>query len=103
MKVDPGPSLRTLLVVYGLLLVFAAATTGLAFLPLGAWSLAAAMIVAGVKAVLVALYFMHLRHAAKLTWVLAGTGLYTLGILFVLTLNDVNTRDWLSPFLGGKP
>jgi len=60
-------------------------------------------VIAGAKAVLVILYFMHVRYGTRLTWVFAGAGFYFLGILFFLTLNDVLTRSWLSPFLGGTP
>jgi cytochrome c oxidase subunit 4 len=61
------------------------------------------MLVAGLKALLVALYFMHLRYASRLNWVFAGLAVYMLGILFVLALNDFGTRAWLSPFLNGSP
>lgn len=100
---ERASSLRTLGTVYGVLLGLAAATTALAFVDLGPWSLGAALLLAGLKGLLVAWYFMHLRQAPRLTWVLAGVGLYMLGILFVLTLSDVFARDWLSPFLGGRP
>jgi cytochrome c oxidase subunit 4 len=100
---DSAPSLRTLLVVFAALLAVAALTTALAFVDLGRWSLAVAMALAAFKAALVVLYFMHLRFSARLTWVLAGAGLYALGILFALTLSDVRTRNWLSPLLGGAP
>ncbi|MBV8882327.1 MAG: cytochrome C oxidase subunit IV family protein [Planctomycetaceae bacterium] len=100
---ESRPTLPGLFGVYGLLLLLAAGTTALSFVNLGAWNVAAAMVVAGVKAVLVVLYFMHLRYSPKLTWVFAAAGLYMLGILFVGTLNDVRTRAWLSPFLGGAP
>jgi cytochrome c oxidase subunit 4 len=100
---EPQASLRTYLGVYALLLLLMALTTGLAFVDLGRWSSAVAMGIAGGKALLVALYFMHLRYGTRMTWVWAGAGLYFVGILFFLTLNDVLTRSWRSPFLGGAP
>jgi len=98
-----GPTRGTLLAVYGGLLTLVVLTTVLSFVNLGSFSVALAMVLAGLKAVLVALYFMHLKYSSRLNWVLAGLGVYMLGILFVLTLNDVATRSWLSPFLGGSP
>ena len=89
--------------VYVLLLIFVALTTGLSFADLGRWSVAAAMVLAGVKALLVALYFMHLRHSPKLSWVLVGAGFYMLGILFLLTLNDLRSREFVLPLLGETP
>src|SRR4051812_18883835 len=100
---EQKPAVRTLVLVYGLLLAFAGLTTAVSFVDLGAWSLAVSLIVAGAKALLVALFFMHLRYGSRLNAVIAGVGLYMLGILFILTLNDVLTRSWLSPFLGGAP
>jgi cytochrome c oxidase subunit 4 len=98
---EPRTSIRTYLTIYALLLILAAVTTALAHVDLASWSFGVAMVIAGVKALLVILYFMHLRTASHLTWVFAGAGFYFLGILLLLTLNDVLTRSWLSPFLGG--
>lgn len=100
---EPKASVRTYVVVYVALMALMALTTGLAFVDLAAWSSVVAMAIAGAKAVLVILWFMHVRYGTKLTWVFAGVGFYFVGILFVLTLNDVLTRSWLSPFLGGAP
>ena len=94
-------SIRTYLIVYVLLLILMILTTGLAYVDLTPWSSAVAMAIAGAKAVLVILYFMHLRTSSRMTWVFAGLGLYFVGILILLTMNDVRTRAWLSPILGG--
>jgi len=48
---------------------------------------------------LVALFFMHLRHSTVLTKVVVGGGLLWLGILLFLSLSDFVTRGWL-PVLG---
>ena len=48
------------------------------------------------KAVLVALFFMHLLSSSRLTWIVLVGGLFWLGILMVLTLADYLTRHWLS-------
>jgi cytochrome c oxidase subunit 4 len=49
-----------------------------------------------VKALLVALFFMHLLHSQRMTWLVAGAGLFWLAIMLVLTLSDYMTRGWLA-------
>jgi cytochrome c oxidase subunit 4 len=98
---EPRASIRTYLVVYVLLMLLMALTTGLAFVDLAPWSTLVAMVIAGAKAVFVILYFMHLRYSSRMNWVFAGLGIYFVGILILLTMNDVRTRAWLSPLLGG--
>jgi cytochrome c oxidase subunit 4 len=44
---------------------------------------------------LVALFFMHLRHSTILTKVVVGGGMLWLGILLVLSFADFGTRGWL--------
>ena len=55
-----------------------------------------AMTIAVTKALLVVLYFMHVRYSSRLTWVFVAAGFFWLGILLVLTLSDYYTRGWLS-------
>jgi cytochrome c oxidase subunit 4 len=54
-----------------------------------------ALTIAVIKATLVVLYFMHVRYSSRLVWVVFGSALFWLGILFALTLNDYWTRSWL--------
>jgi hypothetical protein len=53
--------------------------------------------IAVVKAVLVILYFMHVKDGTRLTWVFSGAAFVWLAIMFGLTLNDYVTRDWQPP------
>ena len=94
---------RSYLIVYAALMLLLGATAGLAFVDLGPWSSAATLGIAGLKALLVLLYFMHLRHSSRLIWVVAGAGFYWLAILLGLTFTDLLTRPWLSPRLTGGP
>lgn len=82
--------------VYAALMVLLAATTGAAFLDLGPWNTPAALGIAVLKALLVILYFMHVRSASRLTWLFAAVGFYWLAILVSLTLTDLLTRPWLA-------
>jgi cytochrome c oxidase subunit 4 len=70
-------------------------TFGVAFVDLGPWHVPAAIGIALVKAGLVVLFFMHLIHSPKLTWLAMGAGLFTLAIFFGLMLADYQTRSWL--------
>jgi cytochrome c oxidase subunit IV len=52
--------------------------------------------IACTKALLVVLFFMHVRWSSRLTWVIAGSGFFWLLIMFSLTLNDYMTRGWVA-------
>jgi cytochrome c oxidase subunit 4 len=53
-----------------------------------------ALFIATVKAVLVILFFMHVIHSTRLTWVVVIGSFLWLGVLFVLTFADYLTRGW---------
>ena len=77
----------------------AALTTGVAFIDLGRiGNIAVALTIAVIKAVLVMLYFMHLRYSSRLTTLFAAAGVFWFGILLVLTLSDYLSRGWVSLF-----
>ncbi len=92
---------KVYLLVYVTLLVLLVATVGAAYLP-GHHTLlnnVIALTIAVVKAVLVMLYFMHVRYSTRLTWLWASAGFFWLVIMFILTLGDYFTRHWV-PVLG---
>jgi len=62
---------------------------------LGMWNTPIALIIATIKAVLVILFFMHVIHSTRLTWVVVIGAFLWLGVLFVLTFADYLTRGWL--------
>jgi cytochrome c oxidase subunit 4 len=51
--------------------------------------------VACAKALLVILFFMHVRWSSRLTWVIAGSGFFWLLILFSITMADYMSRGWV--------
>lgn len=53
-----------------------------------------ALLIATIKAVLVILFFMHVIHSTRLTWVVVIGAFLWLGVLFVLTFADYLTRAW---------
>lgn len=99
-----GPSERitspfTYLSVYVALLVLTLATTLIAFLDLGVWSMVIALAIAAMKALLVILFFMDALHNHRLSPALFFFGFVWLLILIALTLSDYVTRGWI-PFPG---
>lgn len=56
-----------------------------------------ALTIASIKATLVVLYFMHLRYSKRLVWIIFGSALFWMGLLFALTFSDYWTRQWLAP------
>jgi len=59
------------------------------------WNTPIALIIATIKAVLVILFFMHVKYSTRLTWVVVIGSFLWLGVLFVLTFSDYLTRGWL--------
>jgi cytochrome c oxidase subunit 4 len=82
--------------VFGALIFLLILTVGAAYLPLGKMNIVVALAIAVVKAVLIVLFFMHIRDSDKLTWLVASSALVWFGIMIVLMFNDYGTRDWFS-------
>jgi len=88
--------------IFGALMVLLAVTVGIAYIHLGELNVIAAMTIAVTKAVLIILYFMHVRYSSRLSWVWVGAGFFWLIIMFTLTFSDYFTRDWLPVPTGWK-
>ena len=78
--------------VFAALIVGTAATVGVAFIDLGALNNVLMLAIAITKALLVILFFMHVRWSTRLTWVVAASGFFWLLILFGITMTDYLTR-----------
>ena len=87
---------RTYIMVYIALMILLALTVGAAFIDLGPLNLVVALAIAVTKAVLIVLFFMHIRYANPLSRLFAGIGFFWLLILFSQTLADYITRNWLT-------
>ena len=92
--------LRVYITVFVALMVLLLLTVGAAFLNLGPLSLPIALTIAAAKALLILLYFMHVRYSSHIAWIYAGAGFFWLLILIILTLSDYISRGWLSPPAG---
>jgi cytochrome c oxidase subunit IV len=87
--------IRTYITVWAGLLILLGLTVGAAYIPLGPFNTITAISIAVTKAVIIGLYFMHLRYSPRLMWVFAGAGFFWLMILFALAMGDYATRSWL--------
>ncbi|MCB0338068.1 MAG: cytochrome C oxidase subunit IV family protein [Bdellovibrionales bacterium] len=67
--------------VLSLLIILTAITVGAAYFDFGNWNLVVAMIIASVKATLVAMFFMHLKFESPITWVYALIPIFLLAVL----------------------
>ncbi|HKB80162.1 MAG TPA: cytochrome C oxidase subunit IV family protein [Thermoanaerobaculia bacterium] len=76
------------------LLVLTGLTVFAAQHDLGVMNTPVALAIATVKASLVILFFMHVFHSTRLTWVVIIASFLWLGVLFVLTFADYLTRTW---------
>ena len=81
--------------VFGALIVGTALTVLVAFYDLGVLNNIVMLLIASVKALLVILFFMHVRWSTRLTWVVAASGFVWLIILFGLTMTDYLSRGWV--------
>lgn len=83
---------RTYIFIWLSLLVLTVVTWLVSYVNLGLMNVVVAMFIASLKASLVALFFMHLRHENKLVWAFA---LFPLGFLMLIisgTLVDILLR-----------
>jgi cytochrome c oxidase subunit IV len=76
------------------LLVGTALTVWASFIDLGVLNPVIALAIACTKAVLVVLFFMHVKYSPKLTKLTVGAGVFTFLVLIGMTLADYFTRAW---------
>jgi cytochrome c oxidase subunit 4 len=86
---------RTYYLVFVALVTLTCLTVVVSFLELGPWHTTFGILVGVVKASLVGLFFMHLLHSSKASWLAVVSGVFWLGIMMLLTLTDYLTRQTL--------
>ena len=83
---------------YGLILlalmVLTATTTGAAYLDMGVFNPIVALAIACFKAVVVILFFMHVKYQSKLVKLTVTAGFFTFLVLITMTLTDYISRAW---------
>jgi cytochrome c oxidase subunit IV len=89
-------SRKIYLLVWAALMALMILTAGLSRIDLGEWSTVVALVIAAIKALLVILFFMHVRYESqKIAWVFVISGFFWLGILLLLTMTDYLSRGHL--------
>ena len=95
MSEHSSSSLTTYVTIWLALLAGTALTVFAAHINLGPFNAAVALTIATTKALLVALFFMHIRGASeKLLKVVVVSTLFFLLILLALSMADFGTRVW---------
>jgi cytochrome c oxidase subunit IV len=84
-------------IIFAALLILTYITVGVSKIDLGPMNTIVALAIAVTKAVLVVLFFMHVRYSTKLTKLVVASGFVWLGIMFLLTMMDFATRGWVRP------
>ncbi|MEJ2545587.1 MAG: cytochrome C oxidase subunit IV family protein [Calditrichaceae bacterium] len=84
--------LKTYLMVGAALFILTGATVAISFVHFGAFNLVIAMLIASVKAILVALFFMHLLYDNKLFMAIFSIALIFVSVFIILTMFDTLER-----------
>jgi cytochrome c oxidase subunit 4 len=87
-----GP--KTYGLIFGALLIFTALTVGASYLELGIFNAVVALAIACIKAVLVILFFMHVKYSSRLTKLTVAAGFFTFLVLISMSLTDYISRAW---------
>jgi cytochrome c oxidase subunit IV len=87
-----GP--RTYAIVFGTLLFFTGITVAAAFVDLGVLNPIVALAIACFKAVVVILFFMHVKYQSRLVKMTVACGFFTFIVLITMTLTDYMSRAW---------
>ena len=81
-------------VIFGVLLLGTGLTVGASYLELGIFNPIVAIAIACIKAVLVILFFMHVKYSSRLTKLTVAAGFFTFIVLITMTLTDYMSRAW---------
>lgn len=86
---------KTYFIIFWMLMFWLVLTLVAAYFDLGLLNLPIAMTIACIKVFLVMKYFMHLKFNTKLVRFFALGALAFLSVMFLFTLSDYVTRDWM--------
>jgi cytochrome c oxidase subunit IV len=81
--------------VFVALMVLTGATVYAATVDLGLWNTPVALAIAITKAVLVILFFMHVKYSSRLVWLATGAAFFWLALMILGTLGDYVSRGWV--------
>jgi cytochrome c oxidase subunit 4 len=92
---------KTYVLVFLALLAGTALTTAAAFVDMGPFNGIIALTIAMTKAVLVILFFMHIKYSSRMTRVTVISAFFFLLILLALSMTDYITRPWSGAYGAG--
>jgi cytochrome c oxidase subunit 4 len=88
------PSVKSLVSVWAALICLTWTTVGVSYIELGEFNVVIALVIALIKASLVAWIFMGVRFSAPMTRLFVVAGLVWLMIMIVITSGDYATRRY---------
>jgi cytochrome c oxidase subunit 4 len=88
------PSVKALVGVWAALICLTWTTVGISYIELGEWNVVVALLIAVIKASLVAWIFMGVRFSAPMTRLFCIAGLVWLMIMIIITSGDYQTRHY---------
>lgn len=83
--------------VWVALLILTALTTGVAYIDLGVFNTVVALLIAGIKMMLVVLFFMHVKYITGMPRIVMVAAVFWLAIMMAFTVADEVSRGW-TPF-----
>ena len=81
--------------VFAALLALTWITVAVSKIDLGRLNTVVALAIAVIKALLVILFFMHVRYSSRLTKLVVAAGFLWLALMIGLTMADFGSRHWL--------
>lgn len=85
---------KVYMVIFAALLVGTALTVTASYMELGIFNPIVAIAIACTKAVLVILFFMHVKYSSRLTKLTVAAGIFTFLVLITMSLTDYISRAW---------
>lgn len=93
MSAHPEP-IALYLKIFAALLILTAITVVTAYIDFGILNIVITLAIAGLKTVLILLFFMHLRHSHHLVKAFTGVGFLWLGLMVAILMSDYLTRSY---------
>ncbi len=80
--------------IFGALLFFTGLTVAASYIEMYTFNAVVALAIACIKAVLVILFFMHVKYSSRLTKLTVAAGFFTFIVLMTMTMTDYISRAW---------
>lgn len=87
---------RVYLSIISILMVLTVVTVWAGFIDFGFLNTVIAVGIAVIKALLVVMFFMHLKYSARILWLYAGAGAVFFLIMIAFLLGDYRSRAWMA-------